>query len=243
MKIIFSPSKKQISTIKDSVSGTKPLFNKKSSILVRKMKGFSQKELEKILKISENISKEVFYEYRKFGTQGERLAFTAFEGTSFIGIDRTNLSKRDWEYLQNNLYIFSALYGVLRPADRIRKYRLDMNDNIFPEKNLYKFWENEFEGLFEDNEVILDLASTEYSKMVPKSFRKNIISVDFLVEKDGVRKQVSVFSKQQRGKMLEFCMKEKIDNPILLKKYSSEDFSFDEENSTENRYIYVKRGE
>ena len=44
--------------------------------------------------------------------------------------------------MQNKLFILSGLYGILKPLDVIKPYRLEMGTplKIGASKNLYDFW-------------------------------------------------------------------------------------------------------
>eukprot|EP00121_Abeoforma_whisleri_P014392 Awhi_evm1s13270 len=89
-------------------------------------------------------------------------------------------------YLQSSLCILTGLYGILRPLDEVKPYRLDMGTKIQcgPHKNLYEFWkahdltEKALEmasdnGCSGKGDILLNCASVEYSKAINlKEFEK-----------------------------------------------------------------------
>ena len=249
MKIIFSPSKTQTSrTILHGNSlSQKTLFQESAAELIQKIREFSQDDLKRIFKTSDKITQEVFDMYHSGeGVEGQAIA--SFTGTSFGQLGLDSYSQEDCEFAQDHVLILSGLYGVLKSFDSIREYRLDMNDRIFGEgdtsKNLYHFWKNNihnyFEELLEDEETILNLASGEYSKMLSADQRDRMVTVEFLTKKENKFKSISVFAKQQRGKMLNWIIKHKITDLSQIDQYESDGFEFDSELSSEKRRVFIK---
>ena len=74
--------------------------------------------------------------------QPERVAIGAFEGAAYKGMDAKTLGADDLGYLQSSLRILCGLYGVLRPYDAIRPYRLEMSTKLAvgSHANLYAYW-------------------------------------------------------------------------------------------------------
>lgn len=58
-------------------------------------------------------------------------ALTAYTGIVFKRIDPASFTDADFEYAQRHLNITSFLYGLLRPLDAIRTYRLE-GDAVLP---------------------------------------------------------------------------------------------------------------
>ncbi len=244
MKIIFSPTKSQGSNpLRYAHRESNCLFPEKTQTLIDRMSSFSLSDLKQILNISESIAGKTYIDYQnlKQGIAEDDLthAIGLFSGTSFRELNLELYSETSLDYLQDHLCILSALYGVLRPFDLVAPYRLDMENKIFEERNLYEFWQNVIDEYFKDQEIILNLASGEYSKML-KNYQGKIINVHFLVIKDGKEKSVSVYVKQQRGKMLNYLI---INKTIIiddLKQYESDGFVFDRERSNENNLFFIK---
>ena len=65
--------------------------------------------------------------YADFTSQPSRIAAAAFEGPAYKGLDAASLDAVQLGYLQGSLRILCGLYGVLRPLDEIRPYRLEMS--------------------------------------------------------------------------------------------------------------------
>ncbi len=244
MKIVFSPSKTQ-KVSHSSRESSVPVFQSRADDLVQKMRSFSEESLQEVLRLPDKMKGNIFSLYQNFNHSDSGAALTSFTGTAFNEIGIEDFTKKDWEFAQEHIIILSALYGVLRPLDSIQQYRLDMNDKIFGEedehKNLYDFWKEAVSQYFDTEQEILNLASGEYSKMLSGEQRKRMVTVDFLVQKDDRLVSVSVYSKQQRGKMLRWIIQNRITDLSMINAYESDGFSFREDLSDEKKRVFVKK--
>ena len=71
------------------------------------------------------------------------------------------------------------MYGMLRPFDGVRAYRLEMAAKlkINDKKDLYDFWQKKVTGeLQKYDDTVINLASEEYSKVID-SKKVNLINV------------------------------------------------------------------
>ena len=92
------------------------------------------------------------------------------------------LSRDALEYLQDNLRILSGFYGILKPLDGVVPYRLEMQSKFinYKNKDLYEYWADKIaNSLFEETNLIINLASKEYSKCVEK-YLKNSPGTKFI---------------------------------------------------------------
>jgi len=151
----------------------------------------------------------------------------------------TEISKLSVEdiFMEENLRILSALYGVLTPFTKLKEYRLDMVNSIFPDKSLYEIWKKEINDYFRNEDFIINLASKEYSKILSTN---NIYNFEFYDEKDGKLKQISTNSKKMRGFTVNYIIKNRITDVTLLKNISLNEYKYNEEMSDERKYVYIK---
>src|SRR3546814_1458211 len=73
------------------------------------------------------------------------------------------------DFAQEHVRILSGLYGLLRPLDSIRPYRLEMGTRWAPKaKNLYGYWGDRIAAMIAQEmaelgtDVLVNLASNEY---------------------------------------------------------------------------------
>ena len=138
--------------------------------------------------------------------------------------------------------------GLLKPMDLIYPYRLEMGTKweVTPKtKNLYAFWDSKLAKALneelEKEEVLINLASTEYFKAVDlKTLKHRVITPHFKDFKNGELKIVMMYAKHQRGAMARYIIKNKLTNPEELKLYNQDGYSFDVNNSTENDWVFVR---
>ena len=67
-------------------------------------------------------------------------AISMYYGVSFKELELEAYSEESLKYLKDKLFILSALYGLSKPFDLVKKYRLDMTMPIV-DKGLYNFLE------------------------------------------------------------------------------------------------------
>ena len=219
MKVILSPAKKLNEKSCDVKALSNISFSDDSKILVDELKDFSSDQLISLMSVSSNIAnlnKERFntWEY-PFDDTNSKPAVFMFDGAVYSELDVQTLSKDDLDYLQENLRIISGLYGLLKPLDKIMPYRLEMGTKlqINGYKNLYEFWgekiTNHLKEDISDDDVIVNLASNEYSKAINLKSFKNVVTPVFKDFKNGKSKVISFFAKKARGSFARFVIQEK----------------------------------
>jgi cytoplasmic iron level regulating protein YaaA (DUF328/UPF0246 family) len=85
-----------------------------------------------------------------------------------------------------------------------------------------------------DYEVLVNLASNEYSKALKLgSFKQQVITPIFKDYKNGELKVISFYAKKARGKMANFIITNKITDPGDLKLFTNDGYKFTDENNGE----------
>ena len=112
-----------------------------------------------------------------------------------------------------------------------------MTNSIFENKSLYEVWKSSVNEYFEQEDVILNLASKEYSKLINSD---KLINFEFWEDSNGKLKQVSTNSKKMRGFTLNYIVKNKISDVKKLRNITLDGYIFDEGMSDGRKYVYVK---
>jgi uncharacterized protein len=101
---------------------------------------------------------------------------------------------------QRQVLIASALWGVVRPGDRIPYYRLSMKAKLKGIGPLARFWREPLTTAMPDREgeLIVDMRSGAYSAAW-KPRAATLVSVRAFSEVGGVRKPISHMAKAVRG--------------------------------------------
>jgi len=248
MRIIISPAKK-MSVDMDSfpISGLPVLIDGAERLreVLRKM---SSRDLQVLWKCSEAIA-ELNVERLRGMDLRRRLtpAVLAYEGIQYQYMAPGVLEMEQLTYIQEHLRILSGFYGLLRPFDGVTPYRLEMQARLRVGNcgDLYAFWGSRLaERLVSETDVILNLASREYSRAVephlPASVR--FLTCTFGEEKNGKVVEKGTLCKMARGQMVRWLAENQITSPEEIKGFSELHYRFSPIHSAENRFVFL-RGE
>ncbi|MBT4324855.1 MAG: peroxide stress protein YaaA [Cryomorphaceae bacterium] len=236
MKILISPAKSLDfeNTIEASHS-SKPLFTDKALQINNILKELSAPDLGNLMSISPKLSDLNWLRNQDFqkNNSKQRQAIFAFNGDVYEGIDATSISSSNHDKLQNTLRILSGLYGILKPFDNIKPYRLEMGTKISIKgtKNLYDFWKKDVTNSIlkeiEEDDIIVNLASNEYFSVIDSSLIENkIISPQFKDFKNGKLKIISFYAKKARGLMTRFLIDNDIKSSSDIENFNSSGYMF-----------------
>lgn len=254
MKIIISPAKTMIEDSDTLMAMTEPIFLHKTKEILAYLQTLSYEELKELWGCNDKIAKlnKERVESMKL-ERGLTPALISYEGIQYQSIGANVLNKNEWEYLEKHLRILSGFYGILRPLDGVTPYRLEMQAkaNVDNKGDLYHFWGNLlYEQLKEECNMILNLASKEYSKTI-ELYRKEeqkqkkevvpLITCIFGEEKNGKVVQKATMAKMARGEMVRFLAENQIETLEGVKQFNRMNFSFSEEYSTEEQYTFIKK--
>ncbi|WP_080904710.1 YaaA family protein [Parabacteroides sp. Marseille-P3160] len=253
MLILLSPAKTMVATSAVRAPGeTRPEFQKEANEMALYMSQFSPDELRKILKLNPQLAKETYMRFQNFHSPEEAplQALLAYTGVVFKHIRPEDFSREDFLFAQKSLRMVSICYGLLRPFDLIKPYRMEYNIKL-PEAgdgNLYSFWRDR-QTDFLINEVkqtgglLLNLASKDVQpafdwKKAEQSVR--IITPEFKINKNGNYTTVVIYAKMARGEMTRYIIKNKIEDPELLKNFLWEGFRYEESLSDSGNWLFLQ---
>lgn len=230
---------------------TQPRMLEHSVQLIQRARAFSAKDIARLMKVSDNIAQlneRRFAEWTiPFTEANARPAIFTFKGDVYIGLDVDRFSADDLDAAQRRLRILSGLYGVLRPLDLMRPYRLEMGIQLgnVRGKNLYEFWGDLITGQLSqdmraaDTEILVNLASNEYFKPIKaKQLPGSVIEPVFQDEKNGRYKVISFWTKQARGRMAAWLLRQNITRPEDLLRYAEDGYCYAPEASTDNKPVF-----
>ena len=229
---------------------TVPYFEAEAVRNALEMSQVSAAELEKLLKVNAKIAAENKVRFHDFCSEDNRPmpAIGAYTGAVFKRILPKDFTADDFRYAQEHLRITSFLYGLLRPLDGIRPYRLE-GDVRLPEKGgitMFDYWKPLLTDCFIEEikkrgGILVNLASGEMKdlfdwKRVESEVR--VVTPDFKCGKAEVKDRCHLCEDVQR-EMVRHIIKNRIGCPEDLRGFSWEGFTFDEELSTDNHLQFV----
>ena len=215
-----------------------PVYLEISKEIIERIKTFSVEKIEKKFKLKNEKAQKLLEFYKNYENEKSGNALASYTGVAYKAIKIETFDKSDFEYLESHLVILSALYGVLTSYTNVKEYRLDMTNSIFENKSLYEVWKSSVNEYFEKEEIILNLASKEYSKLINPD---KLIDFEFWEDLNGKLKQVSTNSKKMRGFTLNYIVKNKISDVKKLRNITLDGYVFDEDMSDERKFVYVKK--
>ena len=229
---------------------TDPRFAADAARLAAAASKLSKKALGKLMHISDTLAALNVERYRGFGDQPARPAIYAFAGDVYAGFEVHSLEQEAVLFAQDHLRILSGLYGLLRPLDSIRPYRLEMGTRWAPGRNrdLYAWWQDRVAGQLAADldeaggDTLINLASKEYWQAVagrlPGGVR--VVEIDFReAGPDGLRFN-SFAAKRARGMMARYICEHRLADPEALKGFDSDGYAFDPENSDAVRWRFSR---
>lgn len=247
MKIIISPAKTM--QIAENYLGelTTPVFAEKADLLIKRLKSLNKKELKAVLNCSDKLVELNYDRFTKMNdSRGVSPALLSYIGIQFQNISANVLNISEWDYINKNLFILSGLYGVLRASDAIKPYRLEMQAKLDIDSfdNLYDFWcDDIYREVMKNDNIIINLASKEYSKTISKYLSENVKFYDIVFAEiiSGKIKVKATPAKIARGNMLRYMAQNKINDIESLKKFNLNNYVFEPELSEEYQLVFVQK--
>ncbi|MCJ8154875.1 peroxide stress protein YaaA [Chryseobacterium sp. SSA4.19] len=252
MKIITSPAKlMNVENSTDLLKASTPKFIEQAEFIQSHLKHKSPKYLSELMEISPKLADENWERNQKWKpkptAKESAPALYAFTGEVYRGLDAKTLDKNAVDYLQKNYRILSGLYGLLKPSDKVMLYRLEMGRPFKFEDyhNLYEFWKEkiteQLNSELKKNEILLNLASQEYFKVIDrKKITNPIVDFEFYELKEGKLKTIVVYTKHARGMVVRFCAQTQAKTLNDVKAFNYEGYRIDEEKSTDTKLVFTR---
>ena len=245
MKIIISPAKK-MNVDTDSLPWRDlPAFLPQTETILGELKAMDYDVLKALWKCSDKIAMENVERLADMDLQ-KRLtpAILAYEGIQYQYMAPTVFSEKEYEYIQEHLRILSGFYGVLRPFDGVTPYRLEMQAKlqVGDAKDLYGYWGASLaEALTVDTDVVINLASKEYSSAIAKHLPADcrMITCVFGEVSNGKVVEKGTLCKMARGEMVRRMAEQNVQVPEELKSLQLSNYRFAEGLSDETTYVFL----
>lgn len=244
MIAVLSPAKTLDLETPPPFPATAPRFGEAAATLARSAANLTQKRLAALMHISPALAKLNADRFRDFPTAAERPALYTFAGDVYVGLEAATLDETAVRFAQDHLRLLSGLYGLLRPLDAIRPYRLEMGTRWAPRRDrLTDWWGDRIaDALVADcdaagGRVILNLASQEYwaaaDGRLPADVR--VVTVDFR-EADG--RFISFHAKKARGTMARWMIEHHVTDVDAMRGFDSDGYAFAADASDDDRWTF-----
>jgi cytoplasmic iron level regulating protein YaaA (DUF328/UPF0246 family) len=227
---------------------TTPRFAAEAESLAKSAANLSQKKLSELMHISPKLAKLNADRFASFAEAPERAALFAFAGDVYTGFEARSLDDAAVAFAQDHVRMLSGLYGLLRPLDLMRPYRLEMGTRWAPRKpNLYEWWGDRIaaavreEVAADGSNVVLNLASQEYfGAVLGKLDGVRVIDVDFREPGPDGPRFVSFHAKKARGMVARWLCEHRITEVDDMKSFDSAGYRFDAAESGPDRWRFSR---
>ena len=227
----------------------RPMFLKEAGELLSFLRSLSDSEKAKVWKVkgallSSSLSSLSMLSLEDIGSP----AIFSYDGIQYTYMSPSSFTDSMLEYAEKNLRIISGLYGLLRPLDGVGTYRLEMENpiSIPGYGDLYSYWGGKIaSSLMEDDRLLVNLASAEYSKAVLPYLPSTVTVVTpvFLDWEKGRYVSKGVYAKMERGEMVRFLAETGAETVEDIMKFSSRGYEFSRFLSDSNTLCFVRKDE
>ena len=226
MRIIVSPAKKMRDELDSLEPRQLPCLLPQTEQLLELLRAMPYAGLKKLLACNDAIARQNWQRYQEMDLR-RRLspALLAYDGIQYQYMAPNVFTREEFHYVEEHLRILSGFYGLLRPFDGVRPYRLEMQAKLQNPrgKDLYAFWGDQLSRVLAgQTDVIVDLASEEYSKAVSRLREKG------------------VYVKMARGEMVRFLAENQVEDPRQMREFCEMGYRFQPSLSTEHIYFFVR---
>ena len=254
MLIVLSPAKTLDYSADPKSNHTAPQFLSQSSNLIKNLKDKEPKDIASLMGLSDKLAALNFDRYQswkasKTVSNDSKPSMMVFKGDVYQGLDAESLNNKQIKFAQKHLRILSGLYGILRPMDVIKPYRLEMGTKLETSKgkNLYDFWGDAIQkNVLKDlesqkSDLLINLASKEYFTVLGKMPEHiNVVSPVFKDHKNGKHKIISFYAKRARGLMARWIIENNIKDFEKLSKFNIDGYYFSKAESTVTEPVFLR---
>ena len=255
MIIVLSPAKTLDYEFETDGNHSVPSFLSQSSKLIGQLKKKEPKDIASLMGLSDKLATLNYDRYQswtasKKASNDSKPSLLVFKGDVYQGLQAEDLTKKEMNFAQKHVRILSGLYGILRPLDLMKPYRLEMGTKLETSqgKNLYEFWGDKIQKNVLDelknqkSDLLINLASKEYFTVlgrVPEDV--NVISPAFKDYKNGKYKIISFYAKKARGLMARWIIQNKVTDFENLKDFDVEGYKYSKAESTSTTPVFLRK--
>ena len=245
MKIIISPAKRMKDDIDFMEPRQLPVFLEKAEQLKNYLRTLSQAELKELLCCNNEIAALNFERYQKMELCGNTVpAVLSFDGIQYQYMAPQIFTYEYFDYIETRLRILSGFYGILRPLDGVVPYRLELDAKLKTPfcKNLYDYWSDSvFRELTREDDLILNLASKQYSRIIKKYITPGtaLVTCIFGEQCGGKIREKGVYVKMARGEMVRFMAENAVESLEDIKSFNRLGFSYHAELSDKETFVFL----
>lgn len=219
---------------------TQPMFLKEAGRHALQLAAFTEAELGKALKCNARLAILNKLRYLSFfDSEDSGAAVLSYNGMAYRHLRAWEFTEADFAHANSHLWICSFLYGLLRPMDRIKNYRLEgtvrLPDN--DDQSMFDFWKPLLtdvliDSVKQDDGCLVHLATDEMTRLFDWKRVKREVKVmepQFYVRDGEKLKTIVVYAKMCRGAMTRYILRNRLTTIEELTAFSYEEFNYQPE--------------
>ena len=255
MIIVLSPAKTLDYEFESTHDHSVPAFLSQSSKLINNLKTKEPKDIASLMGLSDKLATLNFDRYQSWSpskkvSTDSKPSMLVFKGDVYQGLRAEDLNNSQMKFAQKHIRILSGLYGILRPLDLMKPYRLEMGTKLETSegKNLYEFWGDKVQKNVlnelkdQKSDLLINLASKEYFTVLGKLPEDiNVVTPTFKDYKNGNYKIISFYAKKARGLMTRWIIQNKITNFEDLYGFNVEGYKYSKAESTTTVPVFLRK--
>ena len=203
MKILIPPSegKAKVKTTSTIFSETNFKFKRHVNQVVRLLELIDDEDLRSVYGTSPEKALGFHRQNQDIFNSPCAPAIERYTGVVYEHIEWATLSEKAKKYMDEYVFIFSGLFGLLTPMTPIPDYKLKMNV-----LSLQHHWNPILSEALQDETPIFDLLPQVHRKAY-KPNKKNVTPVDFLIINKGKKTAAGHLAKQLKVNLSAICLK------------------------------------
>ena len=216
---------------------TKPKFLEEAGRHALQLAAFTEAELGKALKCNPRLAILNKLRYLSFfDSDDSGPAVLSYNGIVYRHLRAWEFTEADYAYANDHLWICSFLYGLLRPMDRIKNYRLEGNVKLPDNDNrsMFDFWKPRLtdvliDSVKQDDGCLVHLATEEMTRLFDWKRVKREVKVlepQFFIREEDQLKTIVVYAKMCRGAMTRYILQNRLTTQEELTAFSYEEFNY-----------------
>ena len=207
MKYLIPPSegKSKVTSKETLFADTNFRFGKHVDDVVRLLSLIEDEDLSSVYGTSEEKAMIFHRQNQDIFNSKCAYAIERYTGVVYEHLNWESLNKSSQDFLDNHIYIFSGLFGMVTPKTLIPDYKLKMNV-----LSLQYHWNPIITESLKDEDLIIDLLPQVHRKAYTKG--DNVITIDFQVIKKGKKSAAGHFGKAVKGQLIRYIAENQITN-------------------------------
>ena len=237
MQILLACAKTMHDEVRSELPLTTPRFEREAEAFARDMMQYDVESIADMLCCSKAIAAQNKLRYmRFFDNETPKLpAILAYYGQAYKHLQAETMDIEDMRFANDHLWITSFLYGLLRPLDGIRPYRMEGKVTLpsADSKSMFNFWQSRLtdvliDSVKADDGILVHLATEEFQHLF--DWRRvcnevQVIQPQFYVSTGSGLKMQAVWAKTCRGAMTRFIIENRHVSPEQLLAFTYKGFT------------------